>query len=211
MSQPFLQKWTVCQLYCTCSQCLWASDSVLLHHHINRKHLRDLSLFYWTFPCFLKDVNKSLLNFPLSQTILTAKNVVIATGGRPKFPVHVSKKHHTVLFFLCQRFFALQRNKAVGKGEKKIEVSACCRFLERQSTASPATTSSGWRSHQGKREHADTHTKIHTPTQANLRHKSVVRCRIYFRRWIWHRNSALCYVTKSGNTFFESISLSGSP
>lgn len=30
------------------------------------------------------------LSFPLNQTILTAKNIVIATGGRPKYPTNVS-------------------------------------------------------------------------------------------------------------------------
>lgn len=31
-----------------------------------------------------------LFPFPLNQTILTAKNIVIATGGRPKYPTNVS-------------------------------------------------------------------------------------------------------------------------
>lgn len=73
----------------------------------------ETTCFYLTFPCFLKDMNKDLsFTFPSSliQMILTARNIVIATGGRPKYPINVSiivifplgggcrsRKHSTVL------------------------------------------------------------------------------------------------------------------
>lgn len=60
-----------------------------------------------TFPCFLTDMNKGCyLTFPSSliQTILTAKNIVIATGGRPKYPTNVS--NFVVISLKRFRFFS---------------------------------------------------------------------------------------------------------
>lgn len=53
----------------------------------------ETTCFYLTFPCFLKDMNETYcFTFPSSliQTTLTAKNIVIATGGRPNYPTNVS-------------------------------------------------------------------------------------------------------------------------
>lgn len=57
------------------------------------RNTAEITCFHLTFPCFLKDVNKAVISrFPssLKQTILTAKSIVIATGGRPKYPTSVS-------------------------------------------------------------------------------------------------------------------------
>lgn len=80
------------------------------------------------------------LSFPLNQTILTAKNIVIATGGRPKYPTNVSGAAR-IAYKSFGFFFP-----------SCLTVLISCRSQEQWSTASPVTISSGWESHRGKRE-----------------------------------------------------------
>lgn len=62
------------------------------HHHINAEYCRDhLLSFDVSLFCEGCEQSSSFV-FPssLKQTVLTAKNIVIATGGRPKYPTNVS-------------------------------------------------------------------------------------------------------------------------
>uniref|UniRef100_A0A8C6KZ61 Thioredoxin reductase 2 n=1 Tax=Nothobranchius furzeri TaxID=105023 RepID=A0A8C6KZ61_NOTFU len=52
-----------------------------------QNHVRSLN--WVAFPCFFFYIDKHFTCPSLLQTVLTTKNVVIATGGRPKHPTHI--------------------------------------------------------------------------------------------------------------------------
>lgn len=137
--------------------------------------------------CEQNAANQPLLNSPPSQTILTAKNVVIATGGRPKFPANVSEKRHAAVFLYVKDLFLPCRKtkRVVREREKEKKIGA-------QSFGLFAGSWSGGARHHERRhllaeEVARENVReqyyifIFTLNCSNLRLKSLGRCRVYFR------------------------------
>lgn len=130
-----LPKLMMHNLYMATSRCT-SAPRLYFHHQLNVEPCGDhLPLF----PCYLKDMNKvCYFTFPPSPTqmVLTAKNIVIATGGRPKYPANVN-----IIIIPPPRFESLifQSSKHFPSSEARVCFESfklwhiyCTRFHERQ-------------------------------------------------------------------------------
>lgn len=115
------------------------------------------------------------LHFSFVQTTVTARNIVIAAGGRPNYPTHVSvclwelfdldacfvgeqlikltpSVSQSQFNYFCSASQWFKEKSYMGSDKRLKIMVVCFRSRERESTASPATISSGWKSLRGKRE-----------------------------------------------------------